>query len=138
MPRLIAVHYRLLQGEDSALTGASSNETHDFGGELVLTFEDGTKEFISWVSEPVQYAIGRQAFSHNRPDADLYDHDVSQTPMWSGLVGREVALTYVQSDNQALQIASVDDHVLVCAYEFGSWWSDELTICRELPPAYDA
>ena len=138
MPNLLAAHYRLLQGEESALMGALNNETHDFGGELVLTFEGGYKEFISWANEPVRHAIGHRSFSYNSPDADLTDHDVSLTPMWSGLVGHNVNLSYVQSDNQALQIASPNDRVLVCAYELGSWLSDELTICRELPHPYDA
>ena len=107
MPRLAAVHYRLFEHEQQAIDAAHIAETHDFGGELALTFHDGLRSFISWTSEPVQYAVGK-----------------------------EIKMEYIAADDQILRIASADDHVLVCSLERGNWWADELTICKQAPAPY--
>jgi hypothetical protein len=137
MPRLIAVRYRLLQGEEAAACCAESGETHDFGGEVVLTFEGGQVLFVSWVGEPVQYAIGFQDSTHFLVDAALADFDVSGSSMWSSLVGHDVSLKFVASDNQALEVSSATGRLLFCSFERGHWWADEVTVCRELPAPYD-
>ena len=133
--RLAAVTYRLLEGEEPAIDAARNGETHDFGGELVLTFEDGTQRFVSWVGEPVQYAVGVERASHFKPDASLTDFDVSDARMWVALIGKALSFEFVAADNQVLRIASKDDHVLVCSFERGGWWADELTICKQMPVA---
>jgi len=136
MPRLAAVHYRLFEHEQQAIDAAHIAETHDFGGELALTFHDGLRSFISWTSEPVQYAVGIGGRSHFRPDASLADYDVSHSRMWVGLIGKEIKMEYSAADDQILRIASADDHVLVCSLERGNWWADELTICKQAPAPY--
>ena len=138
MPRLIAVRYRLLQGEEAAVCCAESGETHDFGGEVVLTFEGGQVLYVSWVGEPVQYAIGFQDSTHFMVDAELSDFDVSRSSLWSSLVGHDVSLKFVATDNQALEVSSAAERVLFCSFERGHWWADEVTVCRELPAPYDS
>ena len=137
MPKLAAVSYRLFEGEEPAIKAARNAETHDFGGELVLTFQGGMKSFISWVSEPVQYAVGVKDESHFEPDASLAEFDVSDAGMWAALIGKELSLRYVGVHNQVLRISSENDHVLVCSYERGGWWADELTICKQMPAPYE-
>ncbi|GAA4788423.1 hypothetical protein GCM10023307_11850 [Lysobacter hankyongensis] len=138
MPKLIAICYRLLNGEASAVEAAENNEIHDFGGELVLTFDDGEKSFISWVNDPVQYAIGTKDASHFVPDAELADYDVSDTSMWASLIGQDVSLSFIAANNQVLKVSSAADHVLLCSYERGGWWADEVTVCRQAPAPYGA
>jgi len=138
MPKLASVSYRLFEGEEPAIEAARHAEPHDFGGELVLTFQDGVRRFVSWVGEPVQYAVGIQEASHFVPDAALSDFDVSGTGMWAGLVGEEVSLGFVAADNQVLKLLSPGGAVFVCSFERGRWWADGLTICREVPVPYDA
>ena len=89
MPKLTAICYRLFEGEESAVDAAVRGDPHDFGGELLLTFQD-QKLFVSWVGEPVQYAIGTKDSSHFSPDARLTDFDVSGSVIWSDLIGQDV------------------------------------------------
>lgn len=133
--RLAAVSYRVFEGEESIFSEAAAGSTHDLGGEVVLIFQDGQRIFISWVSEPVQYAVGMKKASFFLPEA-LVDCDVSGTQMWAGLVGQEVSLDFVVADNQVLEVSSPTHHVLLCSFERGYWWADELTICREMPAPY--
>ena len=136
MPKLLAVRYRLLEGEEAAELAAAMNETHDFGGELVLSLQGTSEMFISWVNEPVQHTIGTSATSHFIDDAALTEYDVSATSMWSGLVGQDVSMEFVGPDNQALAISSSKDRLLLCSFERGNWWADEVTVCREAPARY--
>lgn len=138
MSKLTAIHYRLFEGEELVVDAAERDETHDFGGELVLTFQDGQKLFVSWVGEPVQYAIGTQGSSYFLPDAQLTDFDVSASTTWAGLIGQEVALHFTAPDNQVLRVSSATGHVLLCSFERGSWRADEVTVCKHLPAPYDA
>ena len=138
MAKLLATHYRLFQGEESSVLAAEKSETHDFGGELVLTFEGGHKTFISWVNEPVQYSIGMKEISHYVAEAELFCHEVSHSKMWSSLIGHEISLKFIAADNQILEISSAMDHVLVCSFERGQWWADEVMICKEAPPLNNA
>lgn len=137
MPKLIAISYRLFQGEEPVVDAADAGEVHDFGGELALSFHDGQTAFVSWVSEPVQYAIGTRASSHFVPEAQLTDFDVSGTAMWADLIGREVELRYAAPDNQVLEVSSDVGHLLLCSFERGYWWADEVTVCKQLPAPYD-
>ncbi|MBB5874899.1 hypothetical protein [Xanthomonas sp. 3498] len=76
MPKLASIHYRIFEYDEPALDAAARGETHNFGGEVALTFDDGKKLFVSWDGEPVQYAIGSKDTSHFLPDASLTDFDV--------------------------------------------------------------
>jgi hypothetical protein len=138
MPKLTAIAYRHFEGEEQAVEAALRGETHDFGGELVLTFQDDSRTFVSWVPEPVQYAIGFNIESHFVPDAALTEVNVSAAPIWAVLIGQEVSLAFIGADNQVLKVSSADDHVLVCSFERGGWWADELTVCKEMPAPYGA
>jgi len=138
MPKLLAVRYRLFEFEESAAIAAANDETHHFNGELVLSFEDSTDVFVSWVNAPVQHSIGTQSTSYFISDATLTDHDVSGTGMWSGLVGHDVSLEFVAPDNQILAVASSKDRLLLCSFERGHWWADVVAVCRESPAAYVA
>ncbi len=120
------------------MEAAVGDETHDFGGELALTFQDGQKIFVSWVGEPVQYAIGTKDSSHFLPDAQLTDFDVSGSAMWANLIGQDLALQFTAPDNQVLTVSSVAGRVLLCSFELGGWWADEVTVCKQAPAPYDA
>lgn len=136
MAKLASVCYRVFEGEEAIVDVAAVGSVHDIGGEVVITFQDGQRIFISWVSKPVQYAVGMNDASYFLPDA-LVDCDVSRTEMWRGLVGKEVSLDFVAADNQVLKVSSPTHHVLLCSFERGHWWADELTICREMPAPYE-
>jgi hypothetical protein len=136
VPKLLAVRYRLLEGEEAAALAAAMNETHDFGGEIVLSLQGTSELFISWVNEPVQHCIGTGTTSHFIPDAALTEYDVSATSMWSGLVGQDVSMEFLDPYNQMLAISSSKDRLLLCSFERGSWWADEVTVCREAPAPY--
>jgi hypothetical protein len=138
MAKLTAITYRLFQGEEPVVEAASAGEMHDFGGELALSFQDGQTIFVSWVGEPVQYAIGTKDSSHFLPDAQLTDFDVSGTAMWAELIGRDVELQYTASDHQVLEVSSAVGHLLLCSLERGCWWADEVTVCKRVPAPYDA
>jgi len=138
MPKVAAICYRLFQGEEPAVDAAQRGEEHDFGGELVLTFQDGQRCFVSWVGEPVQYAIGTSDSSHFVPDANLVDYDVSNTAIWAGLLGQDVSLSFAGADNQVLKVSSPKDHLLLCSFERGHWWADEVMVCKQAPAPYGA
>jgi hypothetical protein len=138
MSKLTAICYRLFEGEESAVDAAERDETHDFGGELVLSFQDGQKLFASWVGEPVQYAIGTKDSSHYLPSAQLTDFDVSASVMWADLVGQDVSLDFIAPNNQVLKVSSATGHLLLCSFERGGWYADEVTVCKQAPAPYDA
>ena len=138
MPKLTAICYRLLQGEESAVDAAADGETHDFGGELVLTFQDGQRLFVSWVGEPVQYAIGTSDASHFLQDAALTNFDVSASAIWADLINQDVSLRFAAPENQVLEISSPTARLMLCSYERGHWWADEVTVCKEAPAPYGA
>jgi hypothetical protein len=138
MPKLAAIHYRLFESDKPAVDAAESNETHDFGGELALIFQDGMTIFVSWVGEPVQYAIGTKDSSHFLADAELSDFDVSGSAMWADLVGQDIALQFTAPENQVLTVSSAYGHVLLCSFERGAWWADAVTVCKQASAPYDA
>jgi hypothetical protein len=138
MSKLNAVHYRLFEGEQIAAECSAMGETHDFGGEVVLTFGDGRQAFVSWVNDPVQHSVGSSRASHFVPDADLLEFDVSASAMWADVVGYDVSLDYDAPDNQVLKVASAVGHVLLCSYEQGNWRADEITICKRMPGTRDS
>lgn len=135
MSELVSVCYRLFPFEADAASAAMHGIRHNFDGELVLVFRDG-EIFVSWDSEPLQYAIGTREASFFNPEAELTNHDVSSSKMWAHLVGRPVFLRHVAADNQMLEISGSEGRVLVCSFERGHWWADTLTICREAPGRY--
>ena len=120
------------------MDAAKAGEMHDFGGELALSFQDGQTIFVSWVGEPVQYAIGTKDSSHFVAEAQLTDFDVSGSAMWADLIGRDIALQHVASDNQVLEVSSEAGHIFLCSFEHGGWWADEVTVCKRVPASYDA
>lgn len=120
------------------MDAAESDEIHNFGGELALTFQDSQKIFVSWVGEPVQYAIGAKDSSYFLPDAQLTDFDVSGSAMWADLIGQDVALQFTAPDNQVLTASSATGHVLLCSFERGGWLAAEVTVCKQAPAPYDA
>lgn len=132
MSKLTAVRYRLFEGEELAVDAAERDEVHDFGGELALIFQDEGELFVSWVGEPVQYAIGTKSSSHFLPDARLTDFDVSGSAMWADLIEQDVALQFTAPDRQVLKVSSAAGHVLLCSFERG-WFADEVTVCKLMP-----
>ncbi|MBX3713715.1 MAG: hypothetical protein KF800_17275 [Lysobacter sp.] len=138
MPKLTAICYRLFEDEESSADLAARGEIHDFGGELALTFDDGQRLFVSWVSEPVQYAIGIKGASHFLPEARLTDFDVSASAIWAGLIGQEVSLHYIGPDHQVLGVSSATDNLFLCSFERGGWWADAVTVCKQAPAMYGA
>ncbi|WP_295847316.1 hypothetical protein [uncultured Xanthomonas sp.] len=133
---ITAIFYRLFECDEPALDAAARGETHSFGGEVALTFEDGKKPFVSWVGEPVQYAIGSKDTSYFLPDAALTDVDVSDSAMWADLIGHEVSFQFAAPDNQVLEISSATGRLLLCSLERGHWWADDVTVCKQLPLPY--
>jgi hypothetical protein len=138
MPKLTAICYRLFDGEESSADSAARGEIHEFGGELALTFDDGQRLFVSWVSEPVQYAIGVKDASHFVPEARLTDFEVSDSVIWAGLVGQEVSLQYVGYAHQILEVSSATDSLFLCSFERGGWWADAVTVCKQTPAMHGA
>ena len=138
MPKRLAVRYRLFEGEDAAWKLAAINESHEFSGELVLSFQDDPDIFISWVSDPVQYCIGTSGSSHFVPEAALTDVDVTTTIMWSDLVGQNVLMELVGRDSQMIAISNNKNRLLLCSFEHGDWLADGVTVCREAPAPYGA
>lgn len=138
MPKLASVIYRIFEGEELAVVAAQNGETHHFGGELVLTFQDGPRRFVSWVGEPVRYAVGIKGTSHFPSGAVLSDVDLTDAPMWAGLVGKELWIGFVAVDNQMLKVSASESSVFVCSFERGCWWADELTISKNVSVPYDA
>ncbi|MXV06313.1 MULTISPECIES: hypothetical protein [unclassified Xanthomonas] len=137
MSKLTKICYRLFEFDQPALDAATKGETHDFAGEVALTFEDGRTLFVSWVGEPVQYAIGTKDTSYFLPEAALTNFDVSGSAIWSDLIGREVSLQFAASDNQVLEISSAAGRLLLCSLENGKWWAAEVTVCKQLLLPYD-
>jgi hypothetical protein len=138
MSKLLQCCYRLFECDEPAAAAAARDEAHDFGGELVLTFADGRELYVSWVAEPVQYAIGIKNSSHFLPDTQLGNFDVTGSAMWSDLIGQDVSLHFVAPDNQVLKASSATGHLLICSFERGGWWADEVTVCKQIPtPHYD-
>lgn len=133
MGNIVAVQYRLFEGEEIAVAESLAGDPHEFGGEILLNLEGGEQLFISWGNEPVQHSIAIRESSFFVPDAALGNHDVSASPFWAPMLGRPVATHFADPEHQVLRLSSSAAPVFACAYERGGWYADAVTICRQVP-----
>lgn len=133
MSKLLTIWYRIFEYDEPSVEMALHGETHDQGGEILFIFEDGRELFVSWVNQPVQYAIGIKESTHYLPSANLTNFDVSSSAMWCDLVGHAVAFDFVATGNQILKVSSVTGHTFICSFRDGGWFCDAMTICKEAP-----
>lgn len=131
--RLRQVAYGLFEHEAGATWPAELDSWHQLDGELVLTFSDGSIDFISWSSEPVQYSVGRSATTHFRLEA-LLRVDMTAHPMWRGIVDSDVSLQFIDDERQVLQIASSARAVFISSqYEDGGFLGDCIRVSARNP-----
>jgi hypothetical protein len=63
MGNIVAVHYRLFEGEEPAVAESLAGNPHELGGEILLHLEGGEQLFVSWENEPVQHSVAVKARS---------------------------------------------------------------------------
>ena len=131
--RLHRVSYGLFEHEAGATWPAGLDSWHHLDGEVVLTFSDGSTEFISWSSAPVQYSVGRSTTTHFRPEV-LRRVDMTTHPMWRGIVDNDVSLQFMDDDRQVLQVASGARAVFISSrYEDGDFLGDCVRVAAKNP-----
>lgn len=128
---LTNVIYQLFESDLPDLEAEST--WHEIDREVMLIFEDNHPIYISWCSQPVQYAVGYQQTTwFSDPTIRL---DLSQSRIWKPLVGQLITLSYLDDQHQVLELStsSANAAVYCSSQEQGQWEMDVLHISSEKP-----
>lgn len=105
---------------------------HELEGQVRLEFFDVSAIFVSAIRSRDGFCAHYRGASHF-PDPLPLQHDVSDHPLWTPLIGSSIDLAVLDDFRQVIAVRSPTRCVYCCSYGSGSWGADRLTICRSLP-----
>ena len=122
------VTYELYEWEADQFTSRLPSGYDELRRQIRLESEDGTRIYISWSWGQRQrdyfIAHNHDNFFTDSPHAEL---DVSESPGWEALVGRETEVRYQDDSLQVIEVRSNDLVVYCC-----SFWLDRVYVMLEL------
>src|SRR6185369_14892304 len=96
-------------------------QDHSLDREVRLEFSDGSMQYVSWASEPVQYCVGLQGESWFKP-GDVSELEMTNRNPWRHLIGLPVELTWRDVDHQILEVSAGGRSAFLSSCEGSSWW----------------
>jgi len=132
--KLARVIYELFESDARRLDADDSQPIHEIDGEIRLIDEAGKSSFISWSSDPVQYAVGVANVSYFNEPLPV-SRDMSDSEFWKGLVGKNISLNFEDRYHQVLKFTLDDEAVYCWTSAFADEGADTLFISTERPSA---
>jgi hypothetical protein len=129
---LDAVVYRLFESELGMVSTARAGLNHLLDAEIEFRFDDGSKKFISWASEPEQYCLAICPQTFFSPDV-LIEIDVTDHPHWRAMQGERVEFVVLDRENQCIEVRSTRSSVFLASTENGHWWADVVAVSSSQP-----
>jgi hypothetical protein len=105
---------------------------HSLDAELRLEYSDGSTQFVSWTSAPVQYCIGVKDGTWFDPGFTT-EVDVSSHPLWLELVGHPIVLEWRGSEHQVLEVRGEKESVYLASRDGPYWCGDCVRVSRAMP-----
>jgi hypothetical protein len=131
--RLSKVTYRVFEREAEGPWAAETTAWHQLDGEIMLTFTDGNREYISWGSEPEQYCVQRKNKTSFSPDT-LCEVDMTEHPYWKELEGQTITHEFADKLHQVLVIRNGDNSVFLSSqYDDGTFLGDCVRVSKSNP-----
>lgn len=131
--KLTAVHYELFESDAKWMAENADHTWHTIDREVRLTFADAPTVYVSWMQNPVEYAIEYQDHSFFVIGPDVV-RDLTKSAIWSPLIGSDVNLRFLDNDHQVLCVKSATHAVYCCSYKNGWGWKvDVVTITSQAP-----
>lgn len=130
--KLAQIIYEIFESDAQWLDEDDSRQIHEIDREIRLVDDEGQSTFISWSSDPVQYAIGiADVRFFNEPIPVV--RDMSDSELWKGLIGENITFNFEDTHHQVLKI-SFSDHTVYCwTSTFADMGFDILFISTERP-----
>ncbi|MBK8464716.1 MAG: hypothetical protein IPL32_02710 [Chloracidobacterium sp.] len=131
--KLSQVFYEIFESDAQHLDEIDSTQIHEIDREIRLIDEQGESTFISWCSEPVQYSVGTSKVSFFDEPIPVIQ-DMSNSGLWKALVGKDVAVSFVDKHHQVLEITNDDNDKVYCwTSAFDEEGEDTLFISPQTP-----
>lgn len=126
------VVYELYESDYSCIRGHENSDMHEIDREICLDLEDGRHIYVTWVSEPVQYAVGYKEGRWNVNEPDILI-EASEWKIWRPLIKKNCEFIYHDEWHQILELKCNESSIYFSSQEEGSWLSDVLHISATKP-----
>jgi hypothetical protein len=131
--KLARIFYEIFESDAQRLDEVDSAQIHEIDREIRLIDEAGESTFISWCSDPVQYAVGVSNVSFFDQLIPVI-RDMSESEFWKPLVGTHVACNFVDKHHQVLEISNNHNEKVHCwTSAFEEQGEDTLFISTQRP-----
>lgn len=121
---------RVIYDEFEHEEGVLIRHSHELDREVRLEMSDSSLWFISWCSEPVQYAVAYSAQSFFEPPTPKSEEASFSAP-WSGMLGHPIEWLWVAEEHQVLELRTSGGSAFVSALERGIWNMDTITVSNQ-------
>jgi hypothetical protein len=129
---LDAVVYRLFESELNVVSAVRAGMDHIIDAEIEFRFEDGSKKFVSWASDPEQYCLAIFPQTFFSPDA-LVEVDVTDHPHWRVMRGERIEFLMLDREHQCIEVRSTRGSAFLASTENGHWWADVVAVSSSQP-----
>jgi hypothetical protein len=130
--KLTKIIYEIFESDAQWLDEVDSRQVHEIDREIRLIDEEGESTFISWCSDPVQYAVGISNISFFDQPIPVI-RDMSNSEFWKALVGKDITFNFMDSHHQVLEIGNNDKAVYCWTSAFEAEGTDTLFISAQRP-----
>jgi hypothetical protein len=130
--KVARIVYELFESDAVWLDKNPLAEVHELDREIRLEGESGGEIYISWCTDPVQYAIGISNKSFFSPLAPVV-RDMTDSVMWSGIAGQTVTLRFLDDHHQVLEIRSESGIIYCWTSEFEMAGLDVVNVSKHKP-----
>ena len=129
---LNAVVYRIFERELDIVSVVRAGMNHILDAEIEFRFDDGTKKFVSWASDPEQYCLATSPQTFFSPDA-LVEVDVTDHPHWRAMRGESVTFLLLDREHQCIEVRSTHGSAFLASTENGHWRADVVAVSSSQP-----
>lgn len=129
--KLAQVLYEIFESDAEHLDEVQLGRIHEIDREIRLIGDAGESTFISWCSDPVQYAVGISNVSFFDQPIPVI-RDMSESEFWKSLVGQDIVFNFIDKHHQVLEIG-LDEKVYCWTSAYEEEGQDTLFISTERP-----
>ena len=130
--KLAQIFYEIFESDVQRLDEVHSAQIHEIDREIRLVDEGGESTFISWCWNPVMYGVGISKVSFFDQPIPVV-RDMNDSEFWKALIGKDVALNFLDNHNQVLEIGNKDNVVYCWTSSFEEEGEDTLFISTQRP-----
>ena len=127
------VAYQVFEHEAAGPWATDRTDWHQMDGEVVLTFNDGKKVFLSWGAGPQQYSIEQKDHSFFNVGV-LVEVEMTEHSYWRPLIEQEIEIRYVDDEHQVLALERNEQSIFISSqYDDGTFYGDCVRVSQASP-----